>query len=89
MRAKNSISPVADTMKETVSKESAQQIAVDFLKKRKNTLKVDICTVEQNHEIWVIRGTCPIDLEGHPWAEKFEVAVDTKGKIKSTNFALL
>jgi hypothetical protein len=76
-------------MKESVSKESAQQIAVEFLKKRKCTERVDVSTVEQNHEIWVIRGTCPIDLEGHPWAEKFEVAVDTRGRIRSTNFALL
>ena len=76
-------------MKENISKESAQEIAVDFLKRRKNTVKVDISTVEVSNEIWVIRGTCPIDLEGHPWAEKFEVIVDTKGKIKSTNFALL
>ncbi len=76
-------------MKENISKESAQEIAVDFLKRRKNTVKVDISTVEVCNEIWVIRGTCPIDLEGHPWAEKFEVIVDTKGKIKSTNFALL
>ena len=76
-------------MKENISKESAQEIAVDFLKRRKNTIKVDISTVEVCNEIWVIRGTCPIDLEGHPWAEKFEVIVDTKGKIKSTNFALL
>lgn len=76
-------------MKESVSKDSAQQIAVEFLKKRKGTERVDVSTVEQNQEIWVIRGTCPIDLEGHPWAEKFEVIVDTRGKIKSTNFALL
>jgi len=76
-------------MKDSVSKESAQQIAVEFLMKRKGTEKVDVSTVELNHEIWVVRGTCPIDLEGHPWAEKFEVIVDTKGKIKSTNFALL
>ena len=76
-------------MKENISKESAQEIAVDFLRRRKNTIKVDISTVEVCNEIWVIRGTCPIDLEGHPWAEKFEVIVDTKGKIKSTNFALL
>jgi hypothetical protein len=68
-------------MKDSVSKESAQQIAVEFLMKRKGTEKVDVSTVEQNHEIWVVRGTCPIDLEGHPWAEKFEVIVDTKGKI--------
>jgi len=76
-------------MKENISKESAQEIAVDFLRRRKNTIRVDISTVEVCNEIWVIRGTCPIDLEGHPWAEKFEVIVDTKGKIKSTNFALL
>jgi hypothetical protein len=72
-----------------VSTEVAQQIALDFLKKRKNTEKVDISTVEQKNEVWVIRGTCPIDLEGHPWAEKFEVVIDQRGKIKYTDFSLL
>ena len=72
-----------------VSTDAAQQIAVDYLKKRKNTEKIDISTVEQKNGVWVIRGTCPIDLEGHPWAEKFEVVVDEKGKIRSTDFALL
>jgi hypothetical protein len=72
-----------------ITVESAQQIAIEFLKGRKGTERVDVSTVEQNKDIWVIRGTCPIDLEGHPWAERFEVIVDTKGRIKSTNFALL
>ena len=40
---------------------------MEFLKKRKNTAKVDVSTVEQSNEIRVIRGTCPIDLEGHWW----------------------
>jgi len=73
----------------SISVESAQQIAVDFLKKRKGTDRVEVSGVDHNKDIWVIRGTCPIDLEGHPWAEKFEVIVDTKGKVKSTSFALL
>lgn len=72
-----------------ITVESAKQIAVEFLKQRKSTDRVDVSTVEQNKDIWVIRGTCPIDLEGHPWAERFEVIVDTKGKVKSINFALL
>ena len=72
-----------------VSTDAAQQIAVDYVKKRKNTEKIDISTVEQKNGVWVIRGVCPIDLEGHPWAEKFEVVVDEKGKIKSTDFSLL
>lgn len=72
-----------------ITVESAQQIAVEFLMKRKSLDRVEVSTVEQNKDIWVIRGTCPIDLEGHPWAERFEVIVDTKGRIKSTNFALL
>ena len=76
-------------MKENVSKEFAQQIAVEFLMKSKGMERVDVSTVERNREIWVIRGTCPIDLEGHPWAERFEVVVDPQGKIRSTNFALL
>jgi len=72
-----------------VSTDAAQQIAVDYLKKRKSTEKIDISTVEQKNGVWVIRGVCPIDLEGHPWAEKFEVVVDEKGKIRSTDFSLL
>ena len=72
-----------------VSTDAAQQIAVDYLKKRKNTGKIDISTVEQKNGVWVIRGVCPIDLEGHPWAEKFEVVIDEKGKIRSTDFSLL
>ena len=72
-----------------VSTDAAQQIAVDYVKKRKNTEKIDISTVEQKNGVWVIRGVCPIDLEGHPWAEKFEVVVDDKGKIRYTDFSLL
>jgi hypothetical protein len=74
---------------QNISTESAQQIVVDYLKKRKSTEKIDISTVEQKNGVWIIRGTCPIDLEGHPWAEKFEVVIDEKGKIKSTDFSLL
>jgi len=34
-------------MAKEISTETAQQIAVEFLKKRKNTEKIDIYTVEQ------------------------------------------
>lgn len=72
-----------------VSEEYAQQIVVEFLRRRKNTEKIDVSSVEHKDGVWIIKGTCPIDLEGHPWAEKFEVVVDKKGKIKSTEFSLL
>jgi hypothetical protein len=72
-----------------ITTEDAQQIAIDYLKRRKSIERVDVSTVEQKNGAWVIRGTCPIDLEGHPWAEKFEVVVDPKGKIKSIDFSLL
>ncbi len=72
-----------------VSEEYAQEIVVDFLKTKKDTEKVDVSSVEQKDGVWIVRGTCPIDLEGHPWAEKFEVTVDKKGRIKSTDFSLL
>jgi hypothetical protein len=75
-------------MKE-VSRESAQEIVVELVKRKKSTERIDISTVEQKAEDWIIRGTCPIDLEGHPWAEKFEVVVDPKGKVKSSYFTLL
>ncbi len=76
-------------MAKEISTETVQQIAVEFLKKRKNTEKIDVSTVEQKDGVWIVRGTCPIDLEGHPWAERFEVIIDQKGKIRSTDFALL
>ncbi|MEM2280635.1 MAG: hypothetical protein QXZ68_01400 [Candidatus Bathyarchaeia archaeon] len=66
----------------------AQEIAVEFLKRVKKTEKIDIASVEQRDGHWVVRGTCPIDLEGHPWAERFELVIDAKGKIKSTDFWL-
>ena len=72
-----------------ITKEAAAQIALEFLKKRKSTEKVEVSTVELSKENWVIRGVCPIDMEGHSWAEKFEVTLDNKGKVKSTDFALL
>ncbi len=74
---------------QAVSEENAKQIAVDFLRKKKNTEKVNVSSVEQKDGVWVIYGMCPIDLEGHPWTEKFEVIVNRKGKIKSTYFSLL
>ncbi len=72
-----------------VSKEVAQKVAVDYLKKQKCTEKIDVNIVERKREDWVIRGTCPIDMQGHPWAEKFEIIVDPKGKIKAQDYALL
>ena len=72
-----------------ISKESASEIVVDFLKKKKETDKIDIAMVEEKTDSWIIRGTCPIDLEGHKWAERFTVILDFKGKIKTTDFALL
>jgi hypothetical protein len=72
-----------------ITVDSARQIAVEYLKKQKNVERAEIAAIEQNKDIWVIRGTCPIDLEGHPWAEKFEVIVDTRGKVRAMTFALL
>lgn len=72
-----------------VTRESASDIVIDFLKKKKNTDKVDVAMVEEHSEGYTVRGTCPINLEGHPWAERFIVVVDLKGKIRTTDYALL
>jgi len=74
---------------ETVSKEVAQKVAVEYLRRQKSTDRVDVSFVEKKREDWVVRGTCPIDMEGHPWAEKFEIIVDPKGKVKALDFSLL
>jgi hypothetical protein len=76
-------------MPKTMTDYDAQQIARDFLKRKKNTERIAVASVEQEQEVWIVRGTCPIDLEGHPWAEKFEVIVDQKGKVKSMDCSLL
>jgi hypothetical protein len=76
-------------MGKDISRENAQQIAVEYVRRRKNTEKIDVAAIEENSGSWVIRGTCPIDMEGHPWAEKFEVIIDSRGKIRDTNSALL
>jgi hypothetical protein len=72
-----------------LSDAAVAQVALDIVKKRKNTEKVEVTIIERVQTDWVIRGTCPIDMEGHPWAERFEVIVDPKGKVKSVDFALL
>ena len=72
-----------------MSKEFASQIAVEFLKQQKNTDRIDVAVIEEQDDCWIVRGTCPIDLEGHPWVEKFAVVVDWKGKIKESNYGLL
>jgi hypothetical protein len=76
-------------MSTNASEATAAQVAVDVIKKRKNIEKIEVTIVERNQQDWIIRGTCPIDMEGHPWAERFEVVVDPKGKVKSVDFALL
>jgi len=72
-----------------ISKESASQLAVEFLKREKNIDNINISIVEEQKDGWMVRGTCPIDLEGHPWVEKFAIIVDWKGKIKDMNYGLL
>ncbi len=72
-----------------VSKESASQTVINYLKKEKCTDKVDVAMVEEKTDCFIVRGITPIDLEGHQWAERFTVVVDSKGKVKSTDYALL
>jgi hypothetical protein len=72
-----------------VSPEEIKSITKDFVKKRKNVDNVEIIAAEQKEESWVVKGTCPIDVCGHPWMEKFEVVIDHKGKIKDSRFGLI
>jgi hypothetical protein len=72
-----------------MSKETASQIAIEFLKQQKNTDRVDVAVIEEQSDGWMVRGTCPINMEGHPWIEKFAVVVDWKGKIKESEYGLL
>jgi hypothetical protein len=67
----------------------AEEIASDFVKEKKGVDTVSIVVTEQKDGVWVVRGTCPIDLAGHPWRESFEVRVDKKGKITMSAFRLM
>lgn len=70
-------------------RDNIQDVAVDFVKERKNVTNVSVIAVEQVDGIWVVRGTCPIDLGGHPWRESFEIKIDKKGEIKDSHFRLM
>ena len=72
-----------------LSKESASQIVVEFLKKQKGTDKIDVALIEMQDNCWVVRGTSPIQFGEMQWPERFAVVIDLKGKIKSTDFGLL
>lgn len=71
--------------------ENARAIAAKFVKKRKNIdiNKVNVVVTEQKNGVWIIKGTCPIDLCGHPWRESFEIEIDQKGRIKASSFKLM
>jgi hypothetical protein len=72
-----------------VSKESASQIVIEYLKKQKNTDKIEVAIVELEDNCWVVRGTCPIEFGETQWPERFVVVIDSKGKIKSIDYGLL
>lgn len=76
-------------MKYVIRPENVEDVAVDFVKKRKKVANVNVVAKERKHGAWVVRGTCPIDLHGHPWTESFVLIIDTNGKIKSSNFRLM
>ncbi len=72
-----------------MSKESASQIAVEFVKKQKGTDKIDIIMIEMKDGCWVVTGTTPIQFGEMVWPERFAVVVDSKGRVKSTEYGLL
>lgn len=69
--------------------EDVQDIAIDFVKERKNVTDVNVVVTEQKDGVWIVKGTCPIDISGHPWRESFEIRIDQKGKIKTSSFKLM
>ena len=69
--------------------DNAQSIAVNFVKSKKNVMNVTVVITENKDGVWVVKGTCPIDLDGHPWRESFEVVVDQKGNVKTSSFQLM
>lgn len=72
-----------------LSKDEASQITVEFLKRLKNSEKIEVMFAEKENNCWVISGTTPIEFGESQWPERFTVTLDSKGKIKSSNFRLL
>ena len=68
--------------------EAAIAIATANVKLQKHTENVEIGEVEENAGEWIVKGTCPIMMEGDMWAEKFEVVIDRNGKVKSSDYFL-
>lgn len=69
--------------------ENVENIAIGFVKKSKCVDNVNVTVVEEKDGMWVVRGTCPIDLGGHPWRESFVIRIDRRGKIQSSSFKLM
>lgn len=78
-----------DIVDQMANIESVENIAIGFVKKMKSVDTVNVTIVEQEDGMWVVRGTCPIDLSGHPWRESFEITIDRKGRIQSSRFKLM
>ena len=69
--------------------EDAQDIAISFVKDKRTVEDVRVVITEQKDGVWIVRGTCPINLCGHPWRESFEIKISQKGKITSSSFKLM
>jgi hypothetical protein len=72
-----------------MSKESAGQLVAQYIKKQKKTDRVNVAKIEEKSDGYIVRGITPVVLEGTNWAERFTVHVDNKGKVKSTDYALI
>jgi len=72
-----------------VELENAQDIAISFVKDKRNVEDVRVVITEQKDGVWIIRGTCPINLCGHPWRENFKIKINQKGKITASSFKLM
>ena len=69
--------------------EDVQDIAISFVKEKRDVTDVNVVITEQKNGIWIVKGTCPINISGHPWRESFEIRIDQKGKIKTSSFWLM
>ena len=66
-----------------------EAIAIGFVKELKQVENVNVVMKELTDGVWIVKGTCPIDLCGHPWRESFEIVIDKNGQIKDSKFQLM
>ena len=71
--------------KHKIDQDEAISAVMEYFSKEGKEGTVDFSEIQEESEEWTLRGTC-IDDEKPTLAEKFEIVLDNKGKVKSADY---